>query len=259
MDYAYSQLAKEYRSLSNVTKILPIEFPRWARLKRWLKGDDTRADGEYAYLFDNEQDGLMMQTKMGFDMTYFLDNEPPTVLAAVTMYLFHRLEASLDGKKLVSIFLDEGWQYLDDPYWSAKLKKWLPTLRKLNCHLVFATQSPKSVIDSSLRHTILDNCATNIYFANPHANEAHYIEGFNLTHSEFACIKNNEPQSRLFLYKQGHESVLATLNLSHLNDLLAVMSATQATVTLLTQIRAEVGDDPNVWLPIFHERRRQCS
>ena len=135
-----------------------------------------------------------------------------------------------------------------------KLKKWLPTLRKLNCHIVFATQSPKSVVSSPISHTILDNCATNIYFANPQAKPEHYIEGFNLTESEFACIRENEPQSRLFLYKQGHESALGKLNLGHLKDLLKIMSGTQATVNLLTHIREEVGDDPKVWLPIFLNR-----
>jgi len=95
VDYAYDQLAPEHRNLSHATKMLPIDFPRWTRLKRWLKGDNTRADGEYAYLFDHDKDALSMQTKMGFDMTHFLDHEPPNVLAAVTMYLFHRLEETL--------------------------------------------------------------------------------------------------------------------------------------------------------------------
>jgi len=255
VDYAYDQLAPEHRNLSNATKMLPVTFERWIRLKRWLRSDESRPDGEYAYLFDHDLDALAMQTKMGFDMTHFLDNEPPTVLAAVTMYLFHRLELSLkEGGYLVSVFLDEAWQYLDNDYWQAKLKKWLPTLRKLNCHIVFATQSPKSVASSPISHTILDNCATNIYFANPQAKPEHYIDGFNLTESEFACIRENEPQSRLFLYKQGHESALGKLNLGHLKDLLKIMSGTQMTVNLLESIREAVGDDPNVWLPIFLKR-----
>ncbi len=253
VDYTFSQLAPKHRNLSNATKMLPVNFNRWIRLRRWLRGDESRSDGEYAYLFDHDEDGLTLQTKMGFDMTHFLDNEPPTVLAAVTMYLFHRLELSLKGQ-LVSVFLDEAWQYLDNAYWQTKLKKWLPTLRKLNCHIVFATQSPKSVVSSPISHTILDNCATNIYFANPQAKPEHYIEGFNLSASEFACIKENEPQSRLFLYKQGHESALGKLNLGHLKDMLTIMSGTQATVDLLTSIRQEVGDDPKVWLPIFLNR-----
>lgn len=257
VDYAYEQLDKMHRNLTNVTKLLPVTFSRWIRLRRWLRGDGARGDGEYAYLFDNETDALALNTKMGFDMTHFLDNEPPTILAAVTMYLFHRIELTLQEKgQLVSLFLDEAWQYLDNAYWQAKLKKWLPTLRKRNCHIVFATQSPQSVASSPISHTILDNCATNIYFANPQAKTEHYIDGFNLTASEFACIQENEPQTRLFLYKQGHESALGRLNLGHLKDLLNIMSGTQATVSLLMEICADVGDEPAAWLPIFLKR---CS
>ncbi len=255
--YAFEQLAAEHRTLSNATKVLPVNFERWILLKRWLKGDLKQTDGEYAYLFDHAVDALSMRKKMGFDMTHFLDNEPPSVLAAVTMYLFHRLDISLnEGGPLVSVFLDEAWQYLDNPYWQSKLKKWLPTLRKLNCHLVFATQSPKSVAFSAISHTILDNCATNLYFANPQAKPEHYIDGFNLTQTEFACIRDNEPQSRLFLYKQGHTSSLGKLNLSHLKELLSIMSGTQATVNLLTRLREEVGDDPAAWIPLFLKRRQ---
>lgn len=255
VDYAFDQLSFEHRNLSNATKLLPNNFQCWSRLRRWLRGEKSKPDGEYAYLFDNDTDALSMQTKMGFDMTHFLDNESAEVLAAVTMYLFHRLELSLTGQ-LVSVFLDEGWQYLNNPYWQNKLKRWLPTLRKLNCHIVFATQSPKSVVESSISHVILDNSATNIYFSNPQAKREHYIDGFNLTEAEYACIKENEPQSRLFLYKQGHESALGKLNLTNLNDLLAIMSGTQASVELLTQIRAKVGNDPQAWMPIFQQRRR---
>ena len=257
VDYAYGQLAPKHRNLTNATKMLPITFDRWIRLRRWLRGDKGRPDGEYAYLFDNEFDALNLQNKMGFDMTHFLDHEPPSVLAALTMYLMHRIELSLkkDGR-LVSIFLDEAWQYLDNDYWQKKLKKWLPTLRKLNCHLIFATQSPRSVVSSPIKHMILDNCATNIYFANPQAKPEDYIDGFNLSPEEFNCIKENDAQSRLFLYKQGHESALARLNLGHLKDLLKIMSGTQASVDLLTNIRKEVGDHPKTWLPIFLERSR---
>ena len=103
---------------------------------------------------------------------------------------------------------------------------------------------------------ILDYCATNIYFANPQAKPEDYIDGFNLSPEEFNCIKENDIQSRLFLYKQGHESSLARLNLGHLKDLLKIMSGTQASVDLLTNIRKEVGDHPKTWLPIFLERSR---
>ncbi len=116
VDYAYEQLDPKHRQLSHVVKLLPIDFPRWPRLRRWLRGDDQHPDGEYAYLFDNPTDALSQHSIMGFDMTHFLDKEPQTVLTALTMYLLHPIEHWLDGK-LMSIFLEEGWQYLQNTYW----------------------------------------------------------------------------------------------------------------------------------------------
>jgi type IV secretion system protein VirB4 len=48
---------------------------------------------------------------------------------------------------------------------------------------------------------------------------------------------------------------VAELDLSGLPDALAVLSGRTATVDLLDRIRAQVGDDPAVWLPLFHQQR----
>src|SRR3990167_5832892 len=104
---------------------------------------------------------------------------------------------------------------------------------------------------------MLDNVATQIFFANSQAQKMDYIDGFKLTESEFAAIANNSPQSRLFLVKQEHDSTLCRLNLGHLPDALATLSGNTATVRLLDAIRKEVGEDPKNWLPLFHQRRQE--
>ena len=252
IDYAFEHIPKDKRTLTAVSRYLPVDFARWHRLRRWLLGDGRHPEGEYAYLFDNTVDDLRLTDIMGFDMTHFLDKEPPTVLAAVSMYLFHLIEQSnLDGKQLVSIYLDEGWQYLNNHYWQTKLKMWLPTLRKLNMHLIFATQSPSSVVDSPISSMLLDNCATLIFFSNPQAKRTHYIEGFNLTEAEFACIADNTPQSRLFIYKQGNTSSLLRLNLGGLGPWLKVFSGTSETVKEVEDLIKVYGDNPEQWLSHF--------
>jgi type IV secretion system protein VirB4 len=67
------------------------------------------------------------------------------------------------------------------------------------------------------------------------------------------------PGSRRFLVKQGQNSVVAELNLKGFDDELAVISGTTDNVNLMTQIIEQHGDDPAVWLPIFHEQRRFAS
>jgi type IV secretion system protein VirB4 len=59
---------------------------------------------------------------------------------AVLSYLFHRIEARLDGSPTLLI-IDEGWLALDDDGFAGQLREWLKTLRKKNASVVFATQS----------------------------------------------------------------------------------------------------------------------
>jgi type IV secretion system protein VirB4 len=83
--------------------------------------------------------------------------------------------------------------------------------------------------------------------------KAHYdsYKAFGLTDAEFTTIKTLGENSRCFLIKHGSHSVIARLDLSGLDDLLAVLSGTEENVNHLTKIRSEYGDDPHIWLPIF--------
>ena len=75
---------------------------------------------------------------------------------------------------------------------------------------------------------------------------------------EFRLIREDlAPESRRFLVKQGHHAVVAELDLSSMDDALAVLSGRTATVELLDRIRAEVGDDPAVWMPLFQQQRKE--
>ncbi len=253
VDYVYEQLAPCYRNLTHAVKVLPASFSRWSQLRRFLRANEKYNEGEYAYLFDNENDTLQFHKKMGFDMTHFLDNEPSMIRTAVMMYIMHRLKLSMDGA-LLSIYLDEGWQYLQDEYWERQLKTDLPTLRKNNAHIILATQSPATVVESKLRHVILDNSATQVFFSNPQAKAEQYVAGFNLTEEEFDAIRTTEPNKRLFLVKQQTTSSLCRLNLSDMPFILAVLSGSLKNILLVEAIRKQVGDEPAIWLPLFQEK-----
>jgi type IV secretion system protein VirB4 len=257
VDYSFEALLPAHRWLSRVIRLLPMNFPRWDRLRQWLKAEGHYSSGEYAALFDNQEDyfsshSVLNHHKMGFDLTELM-TQPKEVLTSVCMYIMHQIKNHLDGAR-VSLFFDEGWQILDNPYWVHQLKQDLPTFRKMNAHLILATQSPESILNSSLSAQFLDNAATHIFFCNSKANfEAHYRH-FHITPSEFHFISTVSPGMRWFLYKQGQESAICRLNLSTMDRYLAVYSGNSQTVQALDVIRAEVGDDPSVWLPIFYDK-----
>jgi len=90
--------------------------------------------------------------------------------SAVLSYLFHRIEAALDGSPALLI-VDEGWLALDDPSFAAQLREWLKTLRKKNASVVFATQSLADVETSPIAPAIIESCPTRIFLPNERAIE----------------------------------------------------------------------------------------
>ena len=217
-----------------------------ARIRPWY------GDGERAWLFDNARDQLPDARIQGFDLTYVLDD--PIARTPLLLYLFHRIEQALTGQKAL-VFLDEGWRALDDPVFEASLRGWLKTIRKKNGLVGFGTQSASDIMTTRIGPTIIEQSRTQIFMPHFKADARSYCEGFGLTAHELAVVRGLGETSRCFLVKHDTTSVVARLDLSGEDDILAVLSGREDTVQLLDAIRAEVGDDPAVWLPVFQERR----
>lgn len=90
--------------------------------------------------------------------------------SAVLAYLFHRIEARLDGRPTLLI-VDEGWLALDDEDFAGQLREWLKTLRKKNASVVFATQSLSDIDGSLIAPAIIESCPTRLFLPNERAIE----------------------------------------------------------------------------------------
>ena len=212
-----------------------------ARLAPW------HSDGEHAWLFDNEEDGLELGADtIGFDMTSILDQ--PALRSPTMLYLFHRVEERLDGKPTI-IVVDEGWKALDDEVFVARIRDWEKTIRKRGGIVGFATQSASDALQSKIASAIVEQAGTQIFMANASAQAVDYIDGFGLTQHEYDIVRSMPETARAFLVKHGADSVVVRLNLASEPDLLTVLSGRERTVRLLDEIRAQVGDDPALWLP----------
>ena len=220
-----------------------------AKLRRWERGQPL------GWVFDNDEDNIGINAKfLGYDMTDFLDNEE--IRTPLMSYLFHRVEQKIDGRRIL-IVIDEFWKALADEGFRDLAQNKLKTIRKQNGLMLFATQSPGDTLQSQIAHTIIEQCPTKIFTPNPFGNARDYVDGFKLTEREWELIgRDLPPESRRFIVKQGHNSVVAELNLGGFDNELAVLSGHTATVELLDTIRADVGDHPAIWLPIFYEQRR---
>ncbi len=242
------KLPFEKRVLRNIVPFLGLDKPGSisSRVRIWHSGEARSG------IFDNDEDVLSFTGKKvhGFEMAPIL--EVPDCLGPVLLYVFHRINMTLTGTPTM-IVLDEAWALLDNPVFAPKIKNWLKVLRKLNGMVIFATQSPEDVFKSQISETLVQQTATQIFLANMKATSI-YQDVFKLSNREFALIKYTDPGSRYFLVKQGEDSVVARIDLGGMRDLIEVLSARADTIRILDKIRAEVGDDPEVWLPIFRKK-----
>lgn len=124
--------------------------------------------GPHGRVLDADDDSLALSEVQGFEMEELFENEG--LVAPVLGYLFHRLRERFDGRPTMLV-LDEAWLFLDDPLFAAQIRDWLKTLRKRNVSVVFATQSPSDVAESTVAPAILESCLSRIFLPNDRAQE----------------------------------------------------------------------------------------
>lgn len=179
------------------------------------------------------------------------------------MYLLQVMEELIDGERLIYA-ISEFWKALDHPIFSDFAKQKQKTIRKQNGLGIFDTQSPSDVLRHPIGRTMVEQSVTKIFLANPEAVREEYVEGFGLTQAEFEIVRSlGTHGNRRFLVKQGHASAICELDLSGLDDFIAVLSATTDNVALLDAVRERHGNDPFQWLPVFlrevQDRRLRIS
>ena len=239
----YHQVPR-YRRLRYLRELLagsrrPTQGDLADRLLPWCN------ESELGWLFDNDEDRLHMDARtLGFDMTQLLNE--PVLRTPCMMYLFHRVEERFDGTPTM-IMIDEGWKALDDDVFAAAIRNWMKTLRKRDAILGFATQSARDALDSRIASAIIEQAATQVFMPNPRAQAEDYCTGFGLTGHELDIVRALPDQSRCFLVKHGHHSVVARFDLGAHPHLITVLSGRETTVRRLDELRAQYGDDPALW------------
>ncbi|MEQ9115844.1 MAG: VirB4 family type IV secretion/conjugal transfer ATPase [Rickettsiales bacterium] len=247
------KLRYEDRKLRNIVPFLGMdsEGSLASRIAMW------HSRGSHANVFDNDEEVLDFSKAQifGFEMAELLKD--PMSLGPVLLYVFHKINISLDGTPTM-IILDEAWALIDNDIFAPKIKDWLKVLRKLNAMVVFATQSVEDATKSKISDTLIQQTATQIFLPNLKATEA-YKKSFMLSQREFSLIKTTDPGSRYFLVKQGTDAVVAKLDLSGMDDIINVLSGRNDTVLLLYDIMREYGHDPSQWLPVFFKKCRELN
>jgi type IV secretion system protein VirB4 len=244
-------LAPAERRLSRLIEFLDPTAPNgpYARLAPWC----ASVGGERAWVFDNAVDEvaptLSGAALMGFDVTDFLDH--PVIRSPVTFYLFHLIRELLDGRRFVC-WLDEFSRLLADDAFRKFAQDGPNSWRKLNAVMGLATQSARSVLESPISRSIVEQTPTKIFFPNPEALAVDYVDGLNLSEREYQLIRHQlVPGGRQFLLKQGTTSVVCELDLRGFAAELAVISGRADAVRFADRLRQRLGESVDQWLPAF--------
>jgi type IV secretion system protein VirB4 len=265
LDYAIDavmRLAAENRRLGRVLDYLPKGAESvYERLSKWCHAREPgRKDGTLAWVFDNQVDTLA--AKLGsvqttaFDVTSFLDD--PELRTPINMHLFFLTSRLIDGRRL-SVWISEFWKALGDARFAAFCDDMLRTLRKKNGFVALDSNSPSDAINHPISRTLIEQVATLFLFPNPGARRKDYMDGLGLSEREFEIIKTEMPEgSGMFLFKQGHHSVVLKLPLDGMDDDLAVLSARTSNLALMDKLIAQHGEDVGAWLPHFIDERRMA-
>jgi len=151
---------------------------------------DYAIGGKYGRIFDAEASCLSLDTRfLAIEMEALMSRGENCVVPAL-VYLFNYIDKKFDGRYTLLV-LDEAWLFLKNETFAEKITEWLKVLRKKNVYVVFATQDVADVADSPLKTTIIQQCLTKIYLADPTAGTEvmkKVYGGFGLTDAEISLI-----------------------------------------------------------------------
>jgi type IV secretion system protein VirB4 len=153
-------------------------------------GDYLWDGGKYGKIFDARGSELSLNTRfLAIEMEALMNRGEGCVVPAL-VYLFNLVEKMFDGR-LALLILDEAWLFLKNETFAEKIAEWLKVLRKKNVFVLFATQDVADVERSPLKTTIIQQCLTKIYLADPSALTAGMLQvyrAFGLSDSEIGLI-----------------------------------------------------------------------
>lgn len=213
--------------------------------------------GPMGHLLDAEEDTLSLSDFAVFEIEELMNLKNEDAVP-VLLYLFYRIEKSLDGRPTMLI-LDEAWLMLGHPVFRDKIREWLKVLRKANCQVILATQSLSDAAQSGILDVLQESCPIKIMLPNPQAfnrgSDEHFgpydfYKQFGLNDREIEIISDAIPKREYY-----YISPLGTrlFNLSLDATVLAFVGANgKEDIKAIKNLIEKYGDE---WVPYWLERR----
>lgn len=160
--------------------------------------DPYRIDGRFGKIFDGDVTSLSSARWVMFEMESIIDMGEQASAPAL-LFIFHFLESNFSGR-LTFFIMDECWFGLQNPIIKSKMKEYLRTLRKKNVFCIFATQNPGAIISSGMADTMIQNCPTQIFLADPKAKKlADTYMALGLSEKELELLSYSQKKKDYYL------------------------------------------------------------
>lgn len=205
--------------------------------------------GQYGNLFDTQASDIDFSFWTMFEMGTLMTMGDSAVEPAL-MCLFRQCEKKFDGRPTLLV-LDEAWMFLKNPIFAEKILEWLKVLRKKHVFCVFATQEVEDAVASSIASTIISQCGSKVYLADPQARTPMMVNAyriFGLTDSEINLLSIASPK-RDYFFKSAAGTRKFQLDLDELQ--LAVITNPIDGHSLLNNIEEKYGK--NTGVPLVKE------
>lgn len=222
------------------------------KLAKWTAGTDGDENGgSLAWVFDNESDTLEMNADrvIAFDYTEMLKVEQ--LVTVLLLHLLYRMETLINGDPFVYV-MAEFWRALQNKALAGFSADKQKTIRKQNGLGIFDTQEPGDMLKSPIGKTMVQQTPIKIFLPNSDSVWEDYRD-MGCTEREFQLVKQFHAESRKFLIKMGDTSVVASLDLGGMDEVLDILSGSTDNVELLQQVIAQHGSEPQQWVRPFHD------
>ncbi|MDA0902151.1 MAG: hypothetical protein O3B09_01915, partial [Proteobacteria bacterium] len=237
-------ITKKIKKLSDAAALFKTQQTKniYKKLSIW------HSKGKYAFIFDHEAENDFSKDLVNaFDLSPILKQK--ALLIPVISYLLHRVEISLDGKPAM-IVLDEAWKLIDNYATGPKINDFLDRMEKKNCVIIFATESAKDAAQSSITKGIDRSVVTRIFLPDEEPTN-YYKSVFGLNDDEFNILSAMSSEERHFLLKRGEDAIIASLDLSAINNVIAVLSSNPQNIGLMEAMKRKYGKKSADWVPEF--------
>lgn len=213
-------------------------------LKPWCEG------GEYGHWFNHNEDHFPVavdptdQLIYGFNVAQLV-SEPNHVMSSILMYLMHRMKGNMIEGSRSMLACDNFTVCNRNEVFTDWAASWLDQFGQGDGLSLFA-------MDNIGNGHIAAHCDTKIFFSTRSDVDFAYSSEYGLTDEEIEMLDAMDWRVHHFLVKQGDDDIVLELNLSGLDKVLSILSASPDDVARMREVIKREGSDPSDWLPEYY-------